>query len=226
MPGPRLDDVDEVQCALAVAHARWEHGDCADALRWVRRAARSAADHEHLDRALELSKAAASLARHLAARTSPATPTERMPRTPRPAPSEGRRPSSPRAPADRGWGREVPEPSASQSETRRIRRAHASGQAPASGAATLPSLYEDDDEPTAVRALRAAPPPARALPAASALTATRVAVVRQSPTARPEVLVLGPGARPPAGAACALLVACSPDDLDRLTTLLANSVVS
>jgi hypothetical protein len=205
MPGPRLNDTDEVQCALAVAAARWEHGDCADSLRWVRRAARSAADNEHLDRALELSKAASKMARFLAQRTSPATPTETR---------------APRGPVA------VPDPSPSQSETRRIRP-----RAPE----VLPSIFDgEEDEPTAVRSLRGRlaprdhdlPPPTQAIPATAALTATRVAVVRQPSTGRPELLVLAPGARPPAGAACALLVACSAADLDQLAALLANSVVS
>ncbi len=53
------DDMDEVQCALAVASRMWSTGDHQEALKWLRRAATTAADGGADRRAVQLFKLAA-----------------------------------------------------------------------------------------------------------------------------------------------------------------------
>ena len=62
IPQPRNDDADDIRWALSTAAALWQSGASSDALRWLRRAAESANDSDDDVRALELFKAAASIA--------------------------------------------------------------------------------------------------------------------------------------------------------------------
>ena len=61
-PQPAVADHDDVRCALTVASASWRRGNVADALTWLRRASKAAADSDDVLRAMELSKAVAELA--------------------------------------------------------------------------------------------------------------------------------------------------------------------
>jgi hypothetical protein len=84
------DDNDDVQCALVVARASHQRGQLDDALKWLRRAAQMAADHDTLSRAIQLSKAAAEIAAKLDRSAPPLQPSLRPIGTPqevsRPAP--------------------------------------------------------------------------------------------------------------------------------------------
>jgi hypothetical protein len=60
-PQPIANDHDDVRCALTVAEASWKRGSMADAAKWLRRAAKAAADADDVLRAVDLSKAAAGL---------------------------------------------------------------------------------------------------------------------------------------------------------------------
>ena len=62
IPPQKKDDLEDVSWALSTAEAMWGRGDHAEALKWLRRAAETAADAEEDDRALELAKAAADVA--------------------------------------------------------------------------------------------------------------------------------------------------------------------
>lgn len=72
IPQGKKDDLEDVSWALSTAEAMWGRGDHADALKWLRRAAESAAEAEADDRALELAKAAADVASLLAQSKPPA----------------------------------------------------------------------------------------------------------------------------------------------------------
>lgn len=61
-PQPIASDHDDVRCALTVATASWRRGNVADALTWLRRASKAAADADDVLRAMELSKAASEIA--------------------------------------------------------------------------------------------------------------------------------------------------------------------
>jgi len=62
IPEPRDDDLEDVHWALSAAIAMYERGDTAEALKWLRRAAGTAADRDADVRAVELFKAAADMA--------------------------------------------------------------------------------------------------------------------------------------------------------------------
>ncbi|MBM4375328.1 MAG: hypothetical protein FJ095_09605 [Deltaproteobacteria bacterium] len=61
-------DLEDVEVALSAGRALWESGDEVEALRWLRRAAGTAADRDADDRALALFKVAAEIASELDAR--------------------------------------------------------------------------------------------------------------------------------------------------------------
>lgn len=61
LPQAEVADPDGVQVALRAAHTLWSHGDTAESLRWLRRAAESASDEGADQRSLQLAKAAAEL---------------------------------------------------------------------------------------------------------------------------------------------------------------------
>src|SRR5262245_42463362 len=65
IPEPRKTDADDVTWALSTAAALWQSGASADAVRWLRRAAERANDRDDELRAVELFKAAATLASSL-----------------------------------------------------------------------------------------------------------------------------------------------------------------
>jgi hypothetical protein len=77
IPQPTKEDHEDVSWALSTAEATWNRGDRSDALKWLRRAAESASEAEHDDRALQLAKAAAELASQL----DPSTGTSSAPST-------------------------------------------------------------------------------------------------------------------------------------------------
>src|SRR5262249_31042871 len=99
---------EDVSWALRTASSLWTTGACEDALRWLRRAAEAANDVDDDERALELFKAAATLASSMPAPTAPAPDTWRPPPdTPTP-PSARARPSSRPAPSARAQPSPVP----------------------------------------------------------------------------------------------------------------------
>ena len=65
IPGAREDDFEDVHWALSAATTLWKQGDDSEALKWLRRAAGAAADHDADRRAVELFKAAADVANQL-----------------------------------------------------------------------------------------------------------------------------------------------------------------
>jgi hypothetical protein len=71
IPLPQPDDEEDVHWALSTASALWGRGEQAEALKWLRRAAESAADCDADARSLELFKAAASVAASLNEQPSP-----------------------------------------------------------------------------------------------------------------------------------------------------------
>lgn len=71
LPQAEMADPDGVQVALRAAHTLWSHGDTAESLRWLRRAAESASDEGADVRSLELAKAAAELRTRLAVSQPP-----------------------------------------------------------------------------------------------------------------------------------------------------------
>lgn len=73
-PRPVDTDPEDVQVALSAASALWDGGDGTEALKWLRRAASAASDHDADVRSLELFKHAADLASELDARSSGAKP--------------------------------------------------------------------------------------------------------------------------------------------------------
>src|SRR5215469_8532735 len=62
IPPASKGDTEDVAWALSTAEAMYARGDRRDALKWLRRAAEAASEAQADDRALELAKAAASLA--------------------------------------------------------------------------------------------------------------------------------------------------------------------
>lgn len=108
IPDDRPDDPENVADALAVARARLQSGDVADAVHWVRRAADAAFDANEDQRGLELSKAALALtedppAARLATAAPPPLPPPPSPPQPVvssvPPPLPSARPEAPKAPA-------------------------------------------------------------------------------------------------------------------------------
>lgn len=75
IPPEKKDDLEDVSWALSTAEAMWGRGDHAEALKWLRRAAETAADAEEDDRALELAKAAADVATLITASKPAVTPS-------------------------------------------------------------------------------------------------------------------------------------------------------
>jgi hypothetical protein len=75
IPSEKKDDLEDVSWALSTAEAMWGRGDHAEALKWLRRAAETAADAEEDDRALELAKAAADVATLITASKPAVTPS-------------------------------------------------------------------------------------------------------------------------------------------------------
>lgn len=231
IPDPSRHDVEEVQCALAVSAARWEHGDYEDSLRWLRRAARAAADHELLERALELSKAAARMSKGLSQAPPPPRRSGVAPkplllerRLPPARPLPARRPPRPTRPEVRRPGSFADDDEATESRALRLAPPPAPDESrPVRSAAPqpvweMPSLLADadEDEPTNVRA--------RPLPSAP-LSASRVAVMRDPQTQRPTLVVLPPHVPAPPGSAVAMLVGSSAEDTLRLQEILQHAVL-
>lgn len=225
VPDPRRQDIEDVQCALAVAAARWEHGDREDALRWLRRAARAAADHNQLERALELSKAAAEMSRRLSQPPPPPRRSRPAPRGPRPVPRAVPRavPSARLAPPP--LPRKPPLPT----------RPDVPAIAPRAKTMELPTILDEDDDedPTVIRLVpsqQKTRPDLPAIPAAPVLpagplSAARVAVMHDPITRRPTMVVLPPHAAAPPGSAVAMLVASTSEDTARLSELLEDFVL-
>jgi hypothetical protein len=65
LPLARTNDSDDIRWALETASAMWSRGDGREALRWLRRAAESAAEEGLDTRAVELAKSAAELRGHI-----------------------------------------------------------------------------------------------------------------------------------------------------------------
>jgi hypothetical protein len=84
IPLGKKDDLEDVSWALSTAEAMWNRGDHADALKWLRRAAESAAEAEADDRALELAKAAADVASLLSGSKPPPVVSPAVPAPPPP----------------------------------------------------------------------------------------------------------------------------------------------
>lgn len=76
IPPARDTDAEDVSWALQTAETQWRRNERADALVWLRRAARAAADENDDDRAIELGRAAAELseALELASADKPSLP--------------------------------------------------------------------------------------------------------------------------------------------------------
>jgi hypothetical protein len=83
IPPAKKDDSEDVAWALSTAEAMYARGDRGDALKWLRRAA-DAASETAKDRAVELSRAAATFATSLGAAisTPPLPPRASMPAAP------------------------------------------------------------------------------------------------------------------------------------------------
>ena len=86
---------------------------------------------------------------------------------------------------------------------------------------------EDEEDPTVIRYVPSQrdtrPEVPRDTPAA--LSASRVAVMRDAQTGRPTLLVLPHGASAPPGSAVAMLVGASEADMQRLAELLGDAVL-
>jgi len=74
IPRPHEDDFEDVHWALSAASTLWKRGEDTEAVKWLRRAAGAAADHEADVRAVELFKAAAEIVGALDARQDHPTP--------------------------------------------------------------------------------------------------------------------------------------------------------
>jgi hypothetical protein len=82
-PHPCASDGDDVRCALTVAESALKRGDPEDARKWLRRAAKAAANADDVMRALTLSKAAAALSSSQGSRRgADQRPTTRPPSRP------------------------------------------------------------------------------------------------------------------------------------------------
>lgn len=103
VPKTRSDDPEDVAWALSTAEAMWARGEHAEGLKWIRKAAESAADAEDDMRALDLAKAASELANAIARRSVASTPSlEASPAPPRveaSAPSSSQKRPAPPKPA-------------------------------------------------------------------------------------------------------------------------------
>lgn len=71
LPHAEAADPDGVQVALRAAHTLWSHGDTAESLRWLSRAAETALDEGADIRSVQLAKAAADLRSRLVGSLSP-----------------------------------------------------------------------------------------------------------------------------------------------------------
>jgi hypothetical protein len=60
-PSPLANDADDVVIALKSARSLWDSADCAEAARWLRKAASAAQEAGDDDRALELAKRAGDI---------------------------------------------------------------------------------------------------------------------------------------------------------------------
>lgn len=194
-PHPRASDGDEVRTAVEVAAACWDRGDIEDTVRWLRRASQAAAQSDHLERAMELSKWVADAARDVdhEEETSP-------------GPRSGVVPT--------GTTIEVPPPPALPDLT---------PEPPPEAALAAPRADEeleaeedDDDVPTVIR--RVPVPLPHDGPEVIDMDAGLVAVRRVGD--RVEVTPLAPGGLAPPGAAVVMMVAPSDYDADLLARML------
>lgn len=190
-PHPRSSDGDEVRTALEVAAACWERDEVEDTVRWLRRASQAAAQSDHLERAMELSKWVADAARNDDAEEETS-----------PGPRSGVVPTGVRVhlPPPPALPNLEPEPTLAPP------RAHEE------------VLVEDDDDdvPTLIR--RVPVPLSHEGPEVIDIDAGLVAVRRIGD--RVEVTPLAPGGLAPPGAAVVMMVAPSAYDADLLARWL------
>jgi len=186
---PAGHDPDDVRRALEMARAALQSGDLREALRWLRRAAETAADHGLDLRAVQLAKAASELRSEL----------DLPPTVPPPAET----------------GATAPATTARALATTPSVLPHSYGEPPQRFVDTSPGLSPKYD----ARASSAAPPaeerstdphPRPFDRSAAALSALRVAVEHME-DGRLKISVLGPGQELPRDAYEAVLVALSPE---------------
>jgi hypothetical protein len=231
IPPSSHGDSERVRRALAVAARCFAADDPGEALRFLRFAAREAADDEQLARAIELSKTASELAAALDAERATQRRSTVVPRAfapfggdvPPPAqfpwtdPSGGLDEEAP-IPLARPLASATalqPVPATALGAPLATPAAACSGVGPLLGSPPAP-LFEDD-EPTVVRSLSSRPPDERS---ALALTASRVAVFLNRERGTLEVTPLASDQAPPPGAPVAMLVAASGYDAEGLAALL------
>lgn len=117
IPSPLDDDHEDVYLALSTATALWTRGEREDALRWLRRAAETAADADEDARALDLFKAAAEVAAKLSAPAEAAPPAQNVaartsspPPVPTAPPQQGYSQARPSAPPPPPTSKPAPPP--------------------------------------------------------------------------------------------------------------------
>jgi hypothetical protein len=240
LPFPRDRDLDEVRSALEQALHCWQRDDLHEALRSLKRAARGAAERDQVDRALELSKAAADLASALedeseeTPRRSTVVPSAR-------ALAKGRVPAPPRLPSEMSSPPPLPNlprmPGRARPRLASIPPVPADEQplllARRAEPAQTSLLDDDEEEPTIVRRPTEPPPEALSahptsipMPAIDdevtpiSMIASRVAVFVNRERRALEVRPIGSDEAAPRGAAVAMLVAPSAHDAERLALLL------
>lgn len=81
VPPITAEDPEDVAWALSTAEAMWARGEHTEGIKWIRKAAESAADAEADERALQLAKAASELAGIVARRAPGSSPSLHSPPT-------------------------------------------------------------------------------------------------------------------------------------------------
>lgn len=155
VPEAKPEDPEDVSWALSTAEAMWARGNHGESIKWIRKAAEAASEHDQDLRALELAKVAADLTglvarRSLAAGAAPAPAEDPAPSVPSPSaePSTKRPPSPVRGSGAPARNTSVPPPSGSVTSK--------SGAAPRSLKPSAPPLAPRGQAPTP---LRTGPPP-------------------------------------------------------------------
>jgi len=199
-------DGDEVGTALEVAGTCWQRGDLEDTVRWLRRASQAAAQSDHLERAMELSKWVAAVAHEGLERDEETSPGPRSGVVP--AGTTVQVPPPPRLPNVAP----EPPPEAIQAPPRAEQPDPTANSVP-----LLEALDEDEDEvPTVVR--RVPVPLSHEGPEVIEMDAGLVVVRRVGE--RVEVTPLPAGGVAPPGSAVVMMVAPSAYDADLLACWL------
>ena len=204
IPTPRLDDDEDVHWALSTAGALWGRGERGEALKWLRRAAEQASDVNADARSLELFKAAAEVASHVASTpvTTPSVAAAPAGETPLPVPVVVQPPPS--APVTMG---ETPKPPAQPTHVRGPRSAESgsvpklshdgatpANHSPLGETPRAPAVSRASMVPLADRASQRRPPPP--LPTRSG----NVVPVAETPKPPAHPVTMGEVPKPPAQA--------------------------